>query len=331
MSAPVTRLYFLGEFGVFIQLALGAFERYFRAFPDRRVEILTFEDYGKLLSLLFPENIARVIPYRGPKLFAHRFGIGLAGGFPGEVDRIVTGMDDICGILREIGLPGPFYFAKQRIPNLGAGRHALVTLGAYVQRKLFNRRGPYFPVVPISAPIAWASGDAGPPTICILPRQRVFRNSIDRNVGASFWSTLITDVLLPAFRDQARFVLCGLEAERIEGLRGSDDFVRPKDILEEVALLNRSAVLITPMSGYGQFGSFCGANVFYVLPDEPIVQEHRHIATVEASNIFGRELRITREANVLAGPDMLVEKIRSLLAASPAPASIGNSTGEPSA
>lgn len=309
MTTQVGRqLYFLGELGVFVQFALGVFEKHFDRFPDAQIDILTFPDFGKILTHLYPDNIS-VTPYEGPPLGAHRFGIGLVGDYPKEVDAIVAGRDDLSGLAADVGVKRPLYFAKQPIPNEPALRSVMRRLRSFVYWRTSNKSGPYFPVLNIRTPLTLASGPEGDPGIVLLPRFRPVKSGADRNLESDFWNSLIADHLLAACKGHAPVYICGLPAERVEGLAQPGVAYPDGDILDEIRLLNAAKLLICPLSGYGQLASFAGADVLYVLPPTPVAEEERHIATLTDSNVFGRRVDFIRQDALLANPQMLLARI----------------------
>ncbi len=318
MTGQATRkLYFLGELGVFVQFALGAFERYFDRFPQSKIDILTFSDFGKLLSHLFPDNIV-VTPYDGPPLGAHRCGIGLVGKYPKEIDQIVAGREDFSGLAAEIGVRRPLYFARQRIPNEALLRGAVRRVRSFFYNRVQRGGTPYFPIFSIRQPITVEPRTRDQRNILILPRLRHVPGGEDRNVETDFWNDLIRDHLTPAFGGRVPIYVCGLPAERVAGLANEDLCVPIGDLLEEVRLLNDSSLLICPLSGYGQLASFAGADVLYVLPRSPVAEEDRHIASLRQSNIFGRTVHFVRQDDLLASPDIAISHIEAALSGPPA-------------
>jgi hypothetical protein len=77
------RFRFLGELGFFAKYFIGFLEHYFKENPDEKFYIFTFSNYGKVLKLLYPNNVI-IEEYKGPDLQRHR------GGF--DVHRLEKDM-----------------------------------------------------------------------------------------------------------------------------------------------------------------------------------------------------------------------------------------------
>ena len=50
--------YYFGEFGLFNIEILGGLYHYFKEHPKVKLKIITFEDYAKILKLLYPDRVS---------------------------------------------------------------------------------------------------------------------------------------------------------------------------------------------------------------------------------------------------------------------------------
>ena len=50
--------YYFGEFGIFNIEILGGIYHYFKENPKAKLKIITFEDYAKILKILYPDRVS---------------------------------------------------------------------------------------------------------------------------------------------------------------------------------------------------------------------------------------------------------------------------------
>lgn len=221
--------YYFGEFGYFNLEILGGLEHYFRAFPRAKLDVHTFQDYGRILKHLYPKNVNFTFhPHNIPWRSTHQ----------SELDR---------------------FFENRYQINL-----CLLTqnpkLNDHVKTFFINRAIRMFYM---SSPLQF--GQKVPEKIvCIGPR---FRNTISdqKNLTHQDWTGVIGKVRNK--NKNIKIVLLGKSEEMLH-LKCSNS-IAPTDIFEQIRYLNQCEYAIFPDSGLAEFSLNCGCKKVIVIRKVP--------------------------------------------------------------
>jgi hypothetical protein len=258
-ESNVEKYSYFGEFGYFQFSVLGGLSQYFQIYPNKKLEIITYENYGRILELVFPNNIKA---YYTDYKFDEKY-------------RACHYYHD-----REF---------RMSIRLLGFGKNVSKDL-IYPNKKLsrihFESGGDFFYHMykPIKFPLdkRWKKRQK---FISIFPRFR--QTSTSRNLSKEQWDKIVE--VLSKFKYP--IVLHGFASEFID--LKNKNFVYPKNIYEQIAYLNNSIFCVTPFSGFQHFAENCGCDLFSILNPDPkhwqIFIEH------EKFNPFGVKIYKVKE------------------------------------
>lgn len=235
---------YFGEFGYFQFSLIGGLSQYFEKKPNKKIEIVTYEDYGKILELLFPKNVkAYYTDYKFDESYR-------ACHYYRDREFRMT--------LRKLG------FKKNVVKDL-----IYITEG--LSKISFESGGDFFYhlVHKLKYPLGNKLGKEK--IISIFPRFR--KTCTDRNLGEEEWEKII-DLLLKL---KYKIIVHGYSSEFIK--LKNKNLILTKNIYEQIAYLNNSSLCITPFSGFQHFAENCGCDIFVILNPSPehleIFKEHK--------------------------------------------------------
>ncbi len=244
---------YFGEFGYFQFGLIGGLSQYFEKNPNKKIEIVTYEDYGKILELLFPKNVKAYCTdykfdesYRACHYYRDReFRMTMRKhGFDKNVVKdLIYKTKGLSKISFESG--GDFFY------------HLVHKLEYPLEKKFKKEK-----------------------IISIFPRFR--KTCTDRNLGEKEWEGII-DLLLKL---KYKIIVHNYSSEFIK--LKNKNLVFTKNIYEQIAYLNNSSLCITPFSGFQHFAENCACDIFVILNSNPehleIFKEH------EKFNPFGTKI-----------------------------------------
>jgi hypothetical protein len=221
---PETGYYYFGEFGYFNLEVLGALQALLEKHPDLRLKIVTYPSYAQLLESRFGDRVVCSSP-------VWRFD---------ERRRDCHTYD--CRRLHRMLFWQGF---NQNLISLFDG---LEHRGGVHLARLFY----------LDSPLQAPESDRQSQYVSIFPRGR--QRYASKNLDAQQW-----EVVLRVLADQSSLpiVVHGVKAEMTRIL-AVEDFIYPKNVLEQVSYLNQSRFCVSPDSGFVQFALNCGCDVFVI-------------------------------------------------------------------
>jgi hypothetical protein len=225
---------YYGEFGFLNLEVLGGLEMYFQKNPKKRITIKTYENYGKLLKHLFPNNIDYIFD---DSIFVDRDNtITRVGHFlynkNGSLDQyeIISDKNRLYKSNNIIELYRNDFFKRKRNAKI----LYLSPKNKIMSNKNYSNK-----------------------YINIFPRNRTWGSN--RNIDVNIWEKIICHL---REKYNYKIVIHGTFGEFLK-LKG-DDLIYPKDILEQIYYLNNSILCISPNSGFAHFSLNCGCDTLVI-------------------------------------------------------------------
>ena len=226
------KYYFFGEFGFFNFCVIGGLAQYFKKYPEHKIEIITYENYGKMLELAFPENVkAYYTDYKFDEIYRSCY------NYKNRVFNMT---------LKKLG------FKKNVAEDL-----LLITPG--LPKTRVGTSGGYFfqMISPLKYPLKKKNGKF----ISIFPR---FRKEFTLgNISEKTWNNVIE--LLLKFNYKVVMHAHGSETLKLK----HKNLICTKNIYEQIAYLNNSDFCITPYSGTQFLAQNCDCDCFVILSKDP--------------------------------------------------------------
>jgi hypothetical protein len=253
----IGKFHFFGEFGFFHFSVIGGLSQYFKIHPEHKIEIVTYENYGKMLELAFPENVkAYYTDYKFDEVYRSCY------RYWNRVFRMS---------IKKLG------FKKNVAEDL-----ILITPGL-PKIRLGDSGGFFFQM---THPLKYPLGKKKEKFISIFPR---FRKAVtEGNIREDTWDKVIK--LLSKYGYKTVVQAHGAESRNLK----HKNLIYPKNIYEQIAYLNNSDLAITPFSGTQHFAQNCGCDIFVIISSSPhqVFLFGRHEKNYRP---FGTKIYSTRE------------------------------------
>jgi len=233
MSDIPTYSYY-GEFGCLNLEVLGGLEIYFKKYPNKKIIIKTYENYGKLLKHLFPNNIDYIVD---DSIFMNK------GNTIVRVGHFVYNRNNSSDIYEVVSNKNRLYKSDNIIE---------LYRNDFFKRK---RNAELFYVFPKNK-IMSNKNDSNE-YINVFPRNRTVNPY--RNIDITVWDKIISHL---REKYNYKIVIHGTFGEFFK-LKG-DDLIYPNDILEQIYYLNNSVLCISPDSGFAHFSLNCGCDTLVI-------------------------------------------------------------------
>jgi hypothetical protein len=219
-----TGYYYFGEFGYFNLEVLGGLQALFQKHPGLRLKIATYPSYAQLLESRFGDRVVCSSPV-----------------WPFDERRRDCHTYDCRRLQRMLFWQG----FNQRLVSLFDD---LEHRGRVHLARLFY----------LESPLRVSDGDRQSQYISIFPRGR--QGYASKNLDARQW-----EVALRALADQSSLpiVVHGLKDEMTR-IPMAENFIHPRNVLEQVLYLNQSRFCVSPDSGFVQFALNCGCDAFVI-------------------------------------------------------------------
>lgn len=256
--------FYFGEFGLLNLEIMGGLGHYFKMFPNKRISLTSYKDYGLLLQHLYPDNIVEVhvCDAKVTKRSAHE----------SSLDRQF------------------FKTGDKRLDGFTQRKDVIPYADNYWYPRPNKKQPPYLYLYYMDRPLV-----AGPKTeekfVCMCPR---FRNwNSWKNVIPQHWKESV---------DRVRHVLGDIQIviigkkEEVKNHSFFNDAIFPEDVFEQIYYLNNSWCNITPDSGIAEFTQNCGCNsiLLYNRNDPiPIVDKQgQRKMPLHGFNPFGKKIEV---------------------------------------
>lgn len=228
--SKMDKYYYFGEFGFLNLQILGGLERYFQKNPKKIIYISTYPSYGRLLKSFFGKKV-KIYSITPKSKGTFKRGRHL------YEDKFFLDYLSAKGYKKNITLLFNDYLGK----------------GGFLPEDF----GEKFPlnILYLSKPLEYGPKEKSPKYISLFPRFR----DVDpkRNLSSETWTKII--YILKKFN--YKLVLHGTNEEFIK-LKGN--FLRPKNVLEQIHYLNNSLCCICPDSGFAHFSLNCNCDIFVI-------------------------------------------------------------------
>jgi hypothetical protein len=216
--------YYFGEFGYFNLEVLGGLQAVFQQRPDLRLKIATYQSYAELLESRFGDRVVCASPQW-------------------QFDERRRDCHTYNCRRHQRAL-----FWRGFNQNLVMLFEGLEHRGRVHEARLFYLDSPL-----------WApQADGHAQYISIFPRGR--HAFASKNLDARQWEVVLE---LLAEQTSLPVVVHGVKAE-MTPISKAENFIHPKNVLEQVYYLNNSRFCVSPDSGFVQFALNCGCNVFVI-------------------------------------------------------------------
>jgi len=248
---------FFGEFGFFHFSVIGGLAQYFKKYPEHKIEIVTYENYGKMLELAFPKNVkAYYTDYKFDEVYRSCY------RYWNRIFRMS---------IKKLG------FKKNVAEDL-----ILITPGL-PKIRLGTSSGYFFQMI---KPLKYPLKGKKKKFISIFPRLR--KAFTLGNIREDTWDCVIK--LLSEYNYKIIVHAHGSESRNLK----HKNLIYPKNIYEQIAYLNNSDLAITPFSGTQHFAQNCDCDLFVIVSENPhqsyLFEKHR-----KNYNPFGNEIYSVRE------------------------------------
>lgn len=226
------KYYYFGEFGYFNLEILGGLSHYFKVYPGKKLSIVTYENYGKILELLFPKNAKTYyVDY--------------------NFDEIYRSCHDYHDRKFRVAIKKSG-FKKNLAENLTSIAPELVNV---------RKNNPYANFIHLINSLKYPlEKSSGKKIISIFPRCR--KLGTNRNLSEKRWGEIIK--LLLEFN--YNIVVHGNNMEFIK--LNTKGLIYPRNVYEQIAYFNKSLLYVTPASGLVHFAQNCKCNTFVILNPE---------------------------------------------------------------
>ena len=219
-----TGYYYFGEFGYFNLEVLGGLQALFQKHPDLRLKIATYPSYAQLLESRFHDRVVCASP-------EWHFDERLRDCHTYDCRRLQRAL-----------------FWRGFNQNLVSLFDGLEHRGRVHEARLFY----------LDAPLRVPNADRHRQYISIFPRGR--HVNVRKNLDARQWEAVLK---LLADQTSLPVVVHGVNAEMTR-IPIAENFIHPKNVLEQVFYLNKSRFCVSPDSGFVQFALNCGCDVFVI-------------------------------------------------------------------
>lgn len=225
--------YYFGEFGLFNIEILGGLHHYFKENPDVKLKIITFEDYAKILKLLYSDRVS--VEINDQK-------------FENKVRSRTVHLSYIDHFYKDQGFRNLSEVTKRdSIHKYSIDEFDVPDGGS----KLFYMGSPLvYDIVdnPIKNNI-----------VCICPRFR--EHHINKNIFSEEWDIILKNIIQN--NPEAKIVILGKREELLALEHKSLIFL--DNIYEHIYYLNKCDYGVFPDSGMAEFALNCNCRIVKVL------------------------------------------------------------------
>ena len=225
--------YYFGEFGLFNIEILGGLYHYFKENPDVKLKIITFEDYAKILKLLYPDRVS--VEVNNQK-------------FENKVRNRSLHLSYIDDFYKNKG----FRNLSETTQSYSIHKYSTDEyITADGRSKLFYMGSPLvYDIVdnPIKNNI-----------VCICPRARV--HITNKNIFSEEWDIILKNIIQN--NPEAKIVILGKNEEILALEHKSLIFL--DSIYEHIYYLNKCDYGVFPDSGMAEFALNCNCRIVKVL------------------------------------------------------------------
>lgn len=225
---------YYGEFGYLNLEVLGGLEMYFKKNSGKKITIKTYENYGKLLKHLFPNNIDYIFD---DSIFVGR------GNDIVRVGHFVYNRNGSSDLYEVTSNKNKLYKSNNIVE---------LYRNDFFKRK---RNADLFYIFPKNKIMSNKSDSDK--YINVFPRNRTVGPY--RNIDVNVWDKIICYL---REKYDYKIVIHGTFGEflKLEG----DNLIYPNDILEQIYYLNNSVLCISPNSGFAHFSLNCGCDTLVI-------------------------------------------------------------------
>ena len=229
-------VFYYCELGYLNFNVLGSLEKYFIKNPRTKFNILTYEDYFKILDLAFPNRFTK--------------SLSVLKINPREIPEESRKYHDLehAGFQRDLREKGYSCLSKE--------------LGCYTTDWREGRQL----IANMSEPLS--TGEKSEKKfINMLCRNRKLDS--ERNLDKLSWLKVIDKIKSVKDFENKRIIFHGLKSEVLEMNIKNSEFCT--DIIKSIFYLNHSALFVTSYSGFTQLASNCGSDVMCIGPEYQMI------------------------------------------------------------
>lgn len=230
--------YYFGEFGIFNIEILGGIYHYFKENPKAKLKIITFEDYAKILKILYPDRVS-------VEVYDQKF--ENKNGNRSVHESYIDKSYDIHGFKNLSIISKDNSINKYSIDEIKCNTND--------DPKKFSR------IFHISDPILYEMSDNPIKNniVCICPRFR--EHHINKNIFSEEWDIILKNIIQN--NPEAKIVILGKKEELLALEHKSLIFL--DNIYEHIYYLNKCDYGVFPDSGMAEFALNCNCRIVKVL------------------------------------------------------------------